>query len=150
MTQPEAEKLSVFIDADVLIAGSASTTGASHLILQLSELGLIEGISSEQVRQEAERNLAVKLPAAIPAFHLLAESALRWVNDPRPRDVARFKGEADPKDLPLLVAALKARCHTLVTFNVRDYRPTSVEIQIETPGDFLNRLRRHMAELPNI
>ncbi|MCA1840178.1 MAG: PIN domain-containing protein [Actinomycetota bacterium] len=147
MTQPKAEKLSVFIDADVLIAGSASTTDASHLILQLSELGLIEGISSEQVRQEVERNLTIKLPAAIPAFHLLAESALRWVNDPLPRDVARYKGEADPKDLPVFVAGLKAGCHTLVTFNVRDYRPTSTEIRIETPGDFLNRLRRHMSQL---
>jgi predicted nucleic acid-binding protein len=73
--------LRVFVDSDVLLAGSASTTGASHLILQLSELGLIDAVGSEQVRREVERNLKRKLPAALPDFRLLAGAAVRWVDD---------------------------------------------------------------------
>jgi len=49
--------LRVFFDADVLLAGSASTTGASHILLKLSELTLVEGITSHQAQTEAERNL---------------------------------------------------------------------------------------------
>lgn len=137
----------MFIDADVLIAGSASTSGASHLILQLSELGLIDAVASEQVRQESERNLATKLPAAIPAFRLLADAALRWVRNPRTKQLEKYRGQADPEELPILVAALKAGCDSLITFNLRHYWPKDQALRIETPGDFLTRVRRHLADL---
>jgi hypothetical protein len=52
----------------VLLAASASTTGASHIVVKLSELTIIEGFISEAVRVEAERNLMAKLPHAVPAY----------------------------------------------------------------------------------
>ena len=61
----------LFIDADVLIAGSASTAGASHILLHLSDLTIIEGIISHQVKLEAVRNLRGKMPQALPACRLL-------------------------------------------------------------------------------
>jgi len=57
VSKPLISRPKVFIDADVLIAGSASTRGASHIVLQLSELTVIEGVISLQVKREAERNL---------------------------------------------------------------------------------------------
>lgn len=147
MSEAPPEKPSVFIDADALIAGSASTAGASHLILQLSELGLIEVVSSEQVRREVERNLADKLPSAIPAFRLLGDAAVRWVRNPRSKDVDMFRGQADDKDLPILVAAINAGCGSLITFNVRHYGPAKSSIRIENPGEFLTRLRKHLSQL---
>ncbi len=147
MNRPSPQKPAVFIDADALIAGSASSAGASHLILQLSELGLIDAVCSEQVRRESERNLTAKLPAAIPAFRLLADAAVRWVGNPRTRELENYRGQADPEDLPILVAALKAECDSLITFNIRHFWPKNQAIRIETPGDFLTRIRRHLAEL---
>ncbi len=137
----------MFIDADVLIAGSASTTCASHVILQLGELGLLDLVSSAQARSEVERNLTAKLPAALPAFRLIAQASCRWVADPPATDITSASGEAHPKDLPLLLAAALAGCQSLVTFNTRDYRPKRLTIQIETPGEFLARLRTHLGEL---
>ncbi|MBI1929190.1 hypothetical protein HYR99_33710, partial [Candidatus Poribacteria bacterium] len=93
-------KLKVFVDADVLIAGSASTQGASRIILPLSDLTLIECLTCEQSRQEAERNLLAKLPAAIPAFHGVLNTAVTIVKDPHPPDLVPFQGQADAKDLP--------------------------------------------------
>ena len=55
-------KPKLLVDADVLIAGSVSTSGASHIILQLSKLTIIECITSKQAQTEAERNLMEKLP----------------------------------------------------------------------------------------
>jgi predicted nucleic acid-binding protein len=137
----------VFVDSDVLLAGSASTTGASHLILQLSEIGLIDALACEQVRREVERDLERKLSAALPAFRLLAEAAVRWVADPKAEDGDSFRGQADDKDLPILVAAIREECQSLLTFNVRHYKPRGA-IRIERPGDFLGRLREHLAALP--
>lgn len=138
---------SIFIDADVLIAGSASAGGARRLVLQLAELGLIEGVSSAQAREEVERNLSRKLPAARPAFRLLADAACRWTEDPDPSVLVSYEGQAHPKDLPILVAAILAGCDSLLTFNTRDYRPAARAIRIETPGEFIARLRARLARL---
>lgn len=143
----EDPKLSVFFDADVVIAGSASTTGASHILLQLSELGLIAGVSSQKVRKEVERNLERKLPSAVPAFRVLADAALGWVKDPKGPKLRRLRGQADPKDLPILGAAIEAGCQFLVTFNVKDFQPKGDVIRVETPGGFLTLLRAHLIGL---
>ena len=143
---PEGPLLRVFLDADVLIAGSASTTGAAHVILQLGELKVIQAISSAQARDEAERNLAAKLPDALAPFRALADAACTWVPDPPPRRRAGLRGKAHPKDVPILAAAVEARCAFLVTFNVRDFRPGDL-LAVENPGAFLDRLRSHLEAL---
>ena len=55
---PTAAKPRLFFDADALIAGSASTTGAAHILLHLSDLTLVEGLTSLQAKTEAARNLS--------------------------------------------------------------------------------------------
>ena len=62
-------------------------------------------VTSQQVLDEAECNLANKLPQALPAFRLIATRCLRVVSDPLPDEVRPCTGLADPKDLPILVAA---------------------------------------------
>ena len=139
----------VFVDADVLFAGAASPTehGASLLILRLGELTLIQAVTSEQVITEAERNLAAKIPDAVPLFRLLVERALSVVPNPTPEEVAAHAGLADPKDLPILVAALQAQCPWLVTFNVRHYRPGHPDVRVMRPGEFIRRVREVLAHL---
>ena len=137
----------VFIDADVLIAGTASTTGASYILLHLSDLTLIEGIISQQVKAEAERNLQAKLPQALPAFRLLVESAVKVVEDPSEDQLVALQGQAHAEDLPLLAAALLHHCHYLVTFNVKHYSPKSETILVLRPGEFLARLRQQLMGL---
>ncbi len=48
----------VFLDADVIFAGAAAPTehGASHVILRLGEITLVDCITSTQVVTEVERN----------------------------------------------------------------------------------------------
>ena len=137
----------LFIDADVLIAGSASTTGASYIILHLSDLTIIEGVISQQVKVEAERNLRDKLPQALPAFRLLVESAVKVVDDPPENQLVSLQGQAHAEDLPLLAAALLHQCHYLVTFNVKHYYPKGEKIVILRPGEFLYRLRQQLIGL---
>lgn len=144
---PTAAKPKVFFDADVLIAGSASTTGAAHILLHLSDLTLIEGITSLQAKAEATRNLQAKLPLALPAFRTIVEEALTIVSDPAAQDLKKFHGDSHPKDLPILVAAILHRCHYLVTFNVRHYRPDRKRIAVLKPADLVEKLRGVLANL---
>ncbi len=140
-------RLRICLDADALFAGAASTSGASHLILQLGELGIIEVGVPQQARAEAERNLTAKLPAALPAFRALLEACC--IGLPMASDAASVaiteSGEADAKDAPILASALAAGCSWLVTFNLRDYR--SNRIRISNPGDFIEALRGELVRL---
>lgn len=149
MSPSSPNKPLVFVDANVLFAGAASPTehGASLLILRLAEITLIEAVTSEQVITEAERNLKAKVPKALPAFHHLVNRCLRFVKDPKPEDLQSYKDLADPKDLPILVTALRESCPWLVTFNTRHYQPGHKNISVVTPGEFVLRIRDLLTQL---
>lgn len=139
----------VFIDSDVLFAGSAapSEQGASLVVLRMAEITLIEAYASQQVLAEVERNLAAKLPKALPVFRLIASRALQIVPDPSQAEVQPYSGLADDADLPILVAAVKTGCSWLVSFNTRHYRPGHPEVQVLLPAEFLLRVRDLLARL---
>jgi hypothetical protein len=142
-------KPKVFIDADVLFAGSAAPSehGASLVLLRMAEITLIEAVTSQQVVAEAERNLADKLSNTLPAFRLIVARCLHVVPDPGAEDLSAFAGLAHPADLPILVSALASECPWLVTFNIRHYQPGHPAIAVLPPGDFLLRVRDLLARL---
>ena len=47
----------VFVDANVLIAGSNSQSGASNAVLKMAEVGLFQLVVCRQVLDEAERDI---------------------------------------------------------------------------------------------
>jgi hypothetical protein len=145
------DKLKVFVDADVIFAGAAAPTehGASHVVLRMGEITLIDCVSSEHAVKEVERNLAEKIPEKLPDFHLLVSRSLRIIDDPQPDDLAVYEGQADPKDLPILVAALKEGCSYLLTFNVRHFAPSSPKIKVQPPSGFLLTVRSLLGMLEN-
>lgn len=140
-------RLRICLDADALFAGAASATGASHVVLQLGELGIIQVGLPDQARIEAERNLTAKLPAALPAFRTLVDACCQPLPMAAAEDSASLADadEADPKDAPILAAALAAGCRWLVTFNVRDYR--TARIRVSEPGPFLEALRAELVAI---
>lgn len=139
----------VFIDADVLFAGSASPNehSASLVILRMAEITLIEAITSQQVITEVERNLEAKLPRALPAFRLLVSRCLQIVPDPSRKEIQAAAYAADPADLPILVAARRAGCAFLATYNLRHFRPGLPGVTALKPGDLVLRVRYLLSNL---
>jgi hypothetical protein len=139
----------VFIDADVLFAGAASPEehSASLVILRMAEITLIEAIASQQVITEVERNLDAKMPKAMPAFRLLVSRCLHVVPDPTPDDLIAAAYAADPKDLPILVAAAREGCAFLTTYNIRHFQPGLPGVIVLKPGDLVQRVRYLLANL---
>jgi len=109
MTTAPPRKPRVFVDADALFAGAAGPTehGTSLMVLRMAEITLIDAVTSQQVIVEAERNLGDKLPAALSAFQVIVSRCLRVVSDSQPADLTAYAGLADPKDLPILVSAVR-------------------------------------------
>jgi predicted nucleic acid-binding protein len=135
--------VTVFFDSDVMIAGSASASGASFALLHLAELGLIKGYVSSQVLEECRRNLAEKLPDAVVPFEKIVERCVTvWTASPDEYLLSLASNQAEKKDVSILASALETKARFLVTFNVKHYWTNSTaKIEILTPGELLSRIR---------
>jgi predicted nucleic acid-binding protein len=147
MTTPPKPR--VFVDSDVLFAGAAwsSEHGASLVVLRMAEITLIDAVVSEQVIIEVERNLEDYLSSALPTFRQLVSRCVRVVAAPAPDELASYRGLADPKDTPILAAAVQAACPWLVTFNVRHFQPGHPTITVARPGEFVQHVRALLAHM---
>lgn len=152
-TEIRPAPMPVYIDADVLVCGSVSTTNAPHAILRIAEAHLIEGVVCVQACKEAEKNIVDKFPGkAILARRLFRQiiSCFTVVPTPTPEEVARYVGQAQPKDLPHLTAAIQQHCQYFITYNVRHYYPSSNIPLVIRPGEFIELIRDTLGRLYRI
>ena len=126
----------------MIIAGSFSKTGASHIVLQLAEVGIIQGHISEQVVEECTWNIRKKLPSALPVFKSFLDASFSNVIVPVNRFLEKARDQADDKDVPILAAAMQAQADVLVTFNTKDYFPHESPPKILNPGGLLKAIQR--------
>jgi predicted nucleic acid-binding protein len=137
------------MDTSALIAGLASPTGASPVILALAEGELITLVISEEVLLEAERNLQETLPRALPEYRrFLAACPLEKAVMPSAAEVAAAK-EMIHQDAPTLAAAMSFGVDYLVTLNRKHFLDDPEVARrsgfcIGTPGDFLAWFRKRL------
>lgn len=135
----------VFADANVLIAGAASRTGASSAVLLMAEIGLFRLVVSRLVLEEAERNLRNKLPRALPNFaRQMAQLQLEIVPPPTDEEVQRWAGIIEAKDAPILATAVSAQVERLVTLNSKDFTPEVAAqsgLRILSPAELVQEIR---------
>ena len=142
------ESIKVFFDADVIIAGSASRTGASFLLLQLCELGLLKGMTCNQVIIECRRNIKKKLPQAEASFNEIIEYSFEIFNNSTDTDLEKYKNMAHQKDLPILTVALNFAADYLVSFNTKHFFPNpSFGLTVINPGELLKEIRNMLSLL---
>ncbi len=141
----------IFPDASVLIAGAASYTGASRALLTLAELGLITLVTCPYIQDETRRNLALKLPDALPYFDNLQDS-IPWetVEDPTSDEVKPWLHVIKAKDAPVLAAAVNAGPDRFVTLDRTDFLevPEVAErskLSICSPGQLIREIRQLLA-----
>lgn len=143
--------LKIFFDADTLIAGSASQTGASFLLLQLFEIRVLIGLTCRQVVAECRRNLIKKLPQAEPIFDEIIKRALEIKKNPTLDEQNTYRHMAHPKDLPILTSAIKSRADYLVTFNTKHYFPVREHnLAVLQPGEMLQKIRLILSHFESI
>lgn len=140
----------VFIDANILIAGSASRKGASRVILGMAEYGMIQLIVTRQVLDETERNVRLKLPKILPVLtELLLHINLQILPDPEPDQFARWLTIIEEKDAPILEAAVQAAPDYFLTLNSKDLTPEvalATGLVIQSPGEFVQHLRQILSQ----
>lgn len=135
----------IFVDANILIAGSASRTGASRAVLRMGEIGIYTLVVSRQVLDEAERNMRKKLPQSLADFiALLAYIHLEILPDPADSEIAKWLPIIEDSDAPILATAVAANVDRLITLNTKDFTPEVANqcgLIIQTPGEFIQEIR---------
>lgn len=134
----------IFLDSSVLVAASASTRGASALILGLSRQKKIQTYISPDVIGEARRNINIKLGSLgrKRLIYYLKYANLVFTPTPSVEDIAICEKFINEKDAPILAAAIKSPASYLITLDKKHFLQTKVikyvkPLIITTPGDFV-------------
>lgn len=147
------KKPEIFLDSSALMAGIVSSQGAARVLLLLAEDEKIALLVSEQVIAEVERNIARKMPRALPLVReMILRANVQILRDPRPEEVQLRKNWiSHAADVPILVAAAAAKVGFLATLNQRHFLddPEVAKrsgLRIGTPGNALAWVRLRMIE----
>lgn len=138
----------IFLDSSVLIAGVISETGAAHVLLQLGETEDITLMISELVFNETTRSIGRKSPENLENVQKEIErSRIVILDDPTGEEIqANLYLMGDPYDVPILLAAIKAKVDYLATRDRKHFLdvPKVAEkagVKIGTPGEVLAWVR---------
>ena len=108
-----------FIDANVLFAASYSSTGASREVIRLAFQGQVQLVISDDVMEEAERNLTTKHSDALAVFHRILDSVPFQIVTPTTEEEQQATSYTAYKDAPIVAAAKRAGVDKLVSLNRR-------------------------------
>jgi len=112
----------ILVDANVLISGSCSPTGASWAVLTMAEVGMFRMVVTRQILDESERNLRSKFPSALPEFaEILARSKPEVLLDPGSEASRRWHELIHVNDAPIVEAAVSHQVDRIISLNTRHF-----------------------------
>lgn len=144
--------LTLFLDADVLMASAASSKAhsAGQVLLTLSEITLVEAITSELVTKGCRRNIPKTFARSEDVqgtFGTIVDRALAIVERPDRDTVLAYQPYAAWSDAPHLASAAEHGCDYLVTYNVSDYDASKLDVDVSKPGTVVRLVRAQLADL---
>lgn len=137
------KKAKVFLDSNVLIAGLASTRGASATVLRLIESKVVEAYISNQIVMESERNIKKKLPEFLPFFYYtLSYLPLTVLLDSKNINKRLSKHFPKESDQLIFETVQKLKSEYFLTLNRKHFHQDMIKkianFKIKTPAQFLD------------
>ncbi len=142
--------ISVFLDASVIIAGVYAETGASSLILKLSQEKKIKAYVTRLIVQEVIRNVKKKFPsdAVGKSLSMVAASNVIKISLAKETEITRLKHITHEKDIHVLAGAYKAKVDYLITLDKKhllSLKNKQFPFLLVSPGEFLAKFVRSRA-----
>lgn len=133
----------VFLDSNVILSGFLSSQGAPRIILDVLGLRLpfLVGMTGRYNIIEIERNLAGKMPSALPVHReYFPAMHLEIVPLPSSKDLRGFSGRISDKDVPVLASAAAGKADFLVTGDKKDFAKVKGDLpfKVVSPSEFLD------------
>lgn len=139
------EAVRIFLDSNVILSGLLSDKGAPRIILDILclKLPFLIGVTGQYNIMEIERNLAKKMPAAIPVYReYLPKINLEIIPMPKAAEMKKFFNSISDNDIPVLVSAVNGKADFLVTGDKKDFVRLKVKgtypFKIASPSEFVD------------
>jgi predicted nucleic acid-binding protein len=140
----EKRRLRVFLDSNAILSGLFSDKGAPRIILDILTLDLpvLTAVTGADNVAEVEKNLAAKLPSALPLFRSCLKT-IKFETIPLPAQDALtpLAGMTSDKDLPVLASAVLGKADVLIAGDKRDLlklEDMSLPFRVISPAEFLD------------
>jgi hypothetical protein len=150
-------QLRLFLDSNVLTGGIIARWGLDRAVLSLCAARICRLVLADVVREEVEANLllhatgleASESEALLDDYtKLLNLAGPERIPHPSKADVlAARRSIAHAVDVPVLLSAIRARPHWLLTHNTKHFTPgvaARSKLRICTPADFFRALAREI------
>lgn len=112
--------IALSLDANVLFSAVHRPDSAPGLLVEFAVAGIVRAVTSAYAIEEARRNLALKVPDAMPAWARVCDACI--AAPPASAETVEWTAaRIAAKDAPILAAAIDARCDWLVTGDRRDF-----------------------------
>lgn len=136
----------VFFDANVLYSALHSPSGAPAEAVALHANGRIDMVVSNLVLTELVRTVRLKLPLHLEDLRrFLAGSPPEVVPNPSLQELRAVRKVVNPKDAPIIAAALTARVDYLLTGDrtfIAEARRLPATPPIMTPREFIEEFTK--------
>lgn len=137
----------VFLDTSVILAGCASSTGASRIILDACFKGKVVPVVSRVILQECERNFLKKFSKKELLFFYrwLGKAPLVLEKLPAEEEIKKFYSLIATKDVHVLATAVQAKTEFLVTLDKKHFftpklKKAKLPLKILTPGELVGAI----------
>lgn len=133
----------IFIDSNVLVSASISPIGSARDLILASLRNEFKIVISDLVLEETKRNLAKKVPEALPALQIFLEILNPDVISPNKSLVLEVAKIVEMKDAPIVAGAISAKADYLVSFDRKHLLQhkqkieTHFKVKIVTPDELL-------------
>lgn len=139
--------LQVFVDSNVWFSAFYKPGVCRQLLNKLQHQATSEILISEQVIEEIIRNLQKKRPKALPsALDLIKDIFPTVIKNPTSKVLGKYPDLAEPKDLPILVAAIRHQCSYFVTGNLKHFQQKKIQklhsVTVLTPAQMLKLINK--------
>lgn len=135
----------IFLDANVIIAAVLSPTGGSFRLITESPQRGFSLFTSRYGLEETLENIKEKYPQSLASLkNLLLASKIKILSDASAKETLLAAKWIDPKDTPILAAALKHKMDFLITLDKEHFLTTQLNkaqlpLKISTPGTFIQK-----------
>lgn len=141
----------IFLDADVLVAGSYNPQGGSGFILEYAKKKAFKIVISKLVLQEAKRALSKKLgEEALSRFYRnMIDTDFLLAQAPSQEETESCARFIHQDDAHVLAAAIKNKAEFLITLNKKHFltpkiKKANLNIVILTPKMFIEEYYKRM------
>lgn len=137
--------IKIYLDASVIVPAMLSSVGGSAKLIKFIKLGLVVGITSQNVIEEIERN-SVKINKSTQEIRQFIQENLILIRKKiSTGDYVEYKNIIDIKDAHVVAGARLTKCDYLVTLDKKhllreDIQKRFLPLKIVSPKELLKDL----------